>query len=537
MTAGRRPWFVLLTLTLVAGCSDRRADCPECGTVVIAATGEPSSLVPPLVYETVGRDISDQMFERLAYLKPRSSPIDAGSFRPGLAQRWERIDSLNWRFHLRPGARWQDGRTVTADDVVFSFDAFGDSTLDAGARGYLAGKVRATAEDSATVRVSFTEPSPEQLYDATYHVRVLPRHVWDSIPRHRWAADTNLAHLVGSGPYRIQSWQRGSFLTLAADTARSAGDQPAIRRAVWRFAPDPDAALNLLLSHEADLMETVGAPDRVLRVSRDTSFRTETYPAAVYGFLAFRLADHAGRPHPVLGNRELRRALAQAVDRPTLARAVFGEGTKPPPGPMSQLLWIWDDDMKSAPFDSTAARKAVAAVKARRGLGSIDILVPSTSSSRRQLALAIQEAWRRAGVTATVTAVEFPVFQERLAQGRFDSYIGAYLDEPSPRGLANQWTRAGWASANHGRYANPAFDSLLATAAREYDGNRARQLWHEAIDTLNADVPAIFLYSLANVAAVNRRLQDVEIDPYSWASGLPTWKIDPTRVPARDSAP
>lgn len=519
-----RGYVCVLVPLLVAGCQERRAACPECGTVVIAATGEPSSLVPPLVYETVGRDISDQMFERLAYLKPRSSPIETGSFRPGLAERWERIDSLNWRFHLRRGARWQDGRAVTAGDVVFSFDAFSDSTLDAGARGYLAGKVRATAEDSATVRVTFTEPSPEQLYDATYHVRVLPRHVWDSIPRNRWAADTNLAHLVGSGPYRIQSWQRGSFLTLAADTARSAGDQPAIRRAIWRFAPDPDAALNLLLSHEADLMETVGAPDRVRRVARDTSFRTETYPAAVYGFLAFRVADHSGRPHPVLGNRELRRALAQAVDRPTLARGVFGAGTKPPPGPMSQLLWIWDDDIQTVPFDSAEAREAVSSVKSRRGLASIDILVPSTSSSRRQLALAIQEAWRRAGVTATVTAVEFPVFQERLAKGRFDSYIGAYLDEPSPRALTNQWTRAGWAAMNYSRYGNPVFDSLLLVASREGEVTRARRLWTEALDTLNSDSPAIFLYSLANVAAVNRRLQDVEIDPYSWASGLARWK-------------
>jgi peptide/nickel transport system substrate-binding protein len=536
MAASHRPGFALLALALLHACQDPRTACRDCGTVVVAATGEPSSLVPPLVYETVGRDISDQIYERLAYLTSRGSPIDAGAFRPGLAERWERVDSLSWRFHLRPGARWQDGRRVTADDVVFSFEAFSDSTLDAGARGYLAGKARATAEDSVTVRVTFTEPSPEQLYDATYHVRVLPRHIWDSIPRGRWAADTNLMHLVGSGPYRIQSWQRGRFLTLVADTVRAGtGDPPAIRRAIWRFAPDPDAALNLLLSHEADLMETVGAPDRVQRVSRDTSFRLETYPAAVYGFLAFRVADARGRPHPILGDREVRLALAQAVDRPTLARALFGEGTKPPPGPMSQLLWIWDDDTKVVPFDSAEAREAVARVKARHRLSSIDILVPSTSSTRRQLAAAIQEAWRKAGVNATVTAVEFPVFQERLAKGRFDSYIGAYLDEPSPRALANQWTRSGWAASNHGHYANPAFDSLLGAASREEDVERARRIWREALDTLNADAPAVFLYSLANVAAVQRRLEGVELDPYSWASGLPRWRIDQSRALARDS--
>jgi peptide/nickel transport system substrate-binding protein len=524
MAAWFRPRFHLLLVLVVAACGDRQGDCPDCDRVVISATSEPTTLIPPLIYETVGRDISDQVYERLAYLAPKASPIDPTGYRPGLAERWERIDSLTWQFRLRERARWHDGRPVTAADVVFSFDAYTDSTLEANARSYLEGKVRASVEDSATVRVSFTEPSPEQLYDATYHVRILPKHVWDTIPRRRWAADTNLGHLVGSGPYRIQHWQRGRFLTLAADTAQTGDDAPKLRRAIWRFASDPDAALNLLLSHEADLIETVGSEARAQRVAADTSFRLVSYPAAVYGFLAFRVADARGRPHPVMGDRELRRALTQAVDRPTLARALFGKETKVPPGPMSQLLWIWDDNTEVIAYDSARARAAIAAVKARHPLGTIDILVPSTSSARRQIAVAVQEAWRKAGVQATVTTVEFPVFQERLAKGRFDSYIGAYLDEPSPRGLAQQWTRAGWSATNYGRYANPVFDSLIGAASREGDVARARQRWREAMDTLNADAPAIFLYSLANVAAVSRRLKEVEIDPYSWVSGLRHWK-------------
>jgi peptide/nickel transport system substrate-binding protein len=521
-------------LCLLAGCGgEQRPGCAEC-TVVVAAIGEPTSLVPPLVGETVARDISDQIYSPLAYLAPHGSPIDTSAFRPGLAERWERVDSLTWRFHLRPGATWQDGRRVTAQDVVFSFEAFTDSTLNSPARDYLEGRVRVTAEDSSTVLVAFAEPSPEQLYDATFHVRVIPRHIWDTIPRERWAADTSLGHLVGTGPYHITSWHRGSSLTLAADTIESdSRKMPAIRRVIWRFATDPDAALNLLLSHEADLMETVGSPDRVKRVAGDTNFRLVSYPAAVYGFLAFRVADAKGRPHPILGNRELRRALAQAINRPAIAQAVFGEGTRPPPGPMSQLLWIWDDGIESVPFDSTRARAALDRLKSERHVKGIDILIPATSNTRRQLALAIQEAWRKAGINSTVTTVEFPVFQEWLTKGRFDSYIGAYLDEPSPRGLSEQWTRAGWAATNYGHYANPAFDSVLRKAASEGDVGHARKLWREAMDTLNADVPAVFLYSLMNVAAVSRRLENVRIDPYSWISGLPEWRVRTSRPGTR----
>jgi len=517
-------------LMVALGCAEHKPTCATCSTVVVAAAGEPVSLIPPLIADAVGRDVSDLMFERLADLQPGASPIDPSAYLPRLSDHWERMDSLTWRFHLRPGARWHDGRPVTAEDVVFSFGVYTDSTIDALARSYLAGQVTARAEDSATVRLHFARPSPEQFYEATYYVRVLPKHVWGEIAAERWRSDTALAHLVGSGPYRIRRWTRGQFLELDADTNVAA--IPDIRHLVWRFTPDPDAALDLLLAHEVDLMETVGGPDRAERVAKDSSIRLVSYPTGVYGFLAFRVADAQGHPHPILGDRELRRALTAAVDRPTLAHAFFGPDTRVPPGPMSQLLWIWDDAIQVIPFDSLEAKHAIAKAQAKKPLGQLDILVPSTSPARRKLALAIQEAWRGVGVNATVSAVDFPVFQERLSEGRFDAYIGAYLDEPSPRGLAEQWSRSGWGVLNFGHYSNPRLDSLLAVAARETVVETARLRWREAMDTLNADAPAIFLYAPTNAAAVQRRLRNVKIDPFSWASGLPEWQVDRAQVVA-----
>jgi ABC-type transport system substrate-binding protein len=125
-----------------------------------------------------------------------------------------------------------------------------------------------------------------------------------------------------------------------------------------------------------------------------------------------------------------------------------------------------------------------------------------------------------------VTSVDFPVFQERIRRGEFDAYIGAYLDEPSPRGLADQWTRQGWGVLNFGRYANPVFDSVFHKAGHTRDLASARRLYREAMDTLNADTPAVFLYAPDNVAAVAKRLRGVEIDPYSWLSRLPEWWVE-----------
>jgi peptide/nickel transport system substrate-binding protein len=204
---------------------------------------------------------------------------------------------------------------------------------------------------------------------------------------------------------------------------------------------------------------------------------------------------------------------------------------------MSRLLWVLDEHTAVLPYDTTRAAGLLDSLgwsaqpggprrQGRRTL-SFDILVPSTSPVRRDLAVVLQESWSRLGVGVTVTAVDFPVFNQRLARGQFDSYIGAWLDEPSPRGLADQWTRAGWGVLNYGHYANAAFDALFQRAVSEADPEPARALWREAMDTLNSDAPALFLYAPEQVAAVSKRVEGVTIDPYSWASGLRAWRAGP----------
>lgn len=533
----RRPLGFLFTLVigLVLGGCGRDKACPTCGTVVVAAVGEPTNLFPPLAYETVARDIGDLIYERLAELIPGRATIDEDGYTPGLATSWERVDSLTWRFRLRPNARWHDGGPVTPGDVQYSFEVYADSVLDAPGRSSVSENIAAVEpEDSATVLIRFTRPYPEQLFDATYHVRIVPKHVWTSLtPRAAWGEDTALAHLVGSGPYRISAWQRGQALTLVADSARM--PQPEIRRVVWRFTQDPEAAANLLLSHEADLLETA-AQAGADRLVSDTGFRLVPYPSAVYGLVGFRIAGARRRASDqFLADRSVRRALVAGLDRKAIARGVFGPETKVPPGPISQLLWIWDTGVTSIDFDTAAAAQGLETAGWSRGPDGIrrkngrplrlEILVPSSSTARRRAAEAIQAQWKLIGVDASVAAVELPIMQQRLERGDFDAFIGAWLDEPSPRGLGDQWSRRGWNDLNYGHYENRILDSLFSAAASATDAAEAKRLWHQVLDSLNADAPAVFLFAPTNIAAVSRRLDQVEVNAYSWLSGLPKWKL------------
>lgn len=537
MARGHSSSIWVIAAVILAACGRGDVPCRACDTVRIAAVREPGSILPPLVFETVGRDIGDRVYERLASFRSGGATIDPTAYRPVLAASWERVDSLTWRFHLRPGAQWHDSVPVTASDVAFSFAAYADSSLETGAASALDG-VTAEAADSATVLVRFPRYYPEQLYDATWHVRILPKHIWGATPPSSWVSDTSLAHLIGSGPYRVTSWERGASITL--DAAATWQPAPAIHRLVWRFTAGPDAALNLVLAREAELLEQAGAPAQAERASADTGVRVIPYPSAVYGFAAFKFEGTGGKTDARFIDRAVRQALVLAVDRAALAHAVFGPNAAVPDGPVSRLQWITGDGIRTLPFDTVAAaalldsagwKRDAAGVRRRGGTRlAFGLLVPSTSASRKLIAEALQESWRRIGAEVSIDAVDFPVFQQRLAQGKFDVYIGAYLDEPSPRGIVDQWTRAGWKALNYGHYANRVVDSLIGTALDASELGIARTRWREVLDSMNADVPAVFLYTPEQSAVASRRITGVTIDPWSWLEGIERWGLEPAQT-------
>ncbi len=132
---------------------------------------------------------------------------------------------------------------------------------------------------------------------------------------------------------------------------------------------------------------------------------------------------------PLLGDRALRRALAMGIDRQLLAAGIYGARHRGAPGPMSQLLWINSPDIRTPPlrYCGRSARSSThssggeaptecGGVVARRLV--FDILVPGTSPTRRDLAQALQQSWKLLGVEVTITAVDFPVFNQRLGGGR-----------------------------------------------------------------------------------------------------------------------
>jgi peptide/nickel transport system substrate-binding protein len=386
--------------------------------------------------------------------------------------------------------------------------------------------------------VRFDEAYDEQLYDAVYHVSPLPAHLVDTIPRGALAQSAFASAPVGNGPYRWGRRVPGQQLELNAYDGFFLG-KPGPRKVLFLTVGDPEAQINLLLSGSADVLATPGMIATISRVAAGQGVRVYPVPSYTVGYLSFNQRDPAdlARPHPILSDPEVRAAIIKALDRRAIVEATFGPWAAVPEGPVPQLSWIRDPAFRPAPADPAGAR---ALLRARGwvdtdGDGILDkggkplalsLNYPSPSAPRGQMALQVQEQLRQVGIRIDINRLEGSVFSERRDRGNFDLDFASSTMDPSPAGIVQSWGCAGRGGANKTHYCNPKVDSLLAQALRS-PRKEALTLYRQAVRTIVADAPAVFLFAPTTPMAVSRRIRHVELVPVAPWSALWRWSPGP----------
>jgi len=544
----RLPALTALAI-LLASCapadSRRASDGPTGGTLVIVASGDADVLFPPSGAATTSADIAGLVFSRLAELTNDLNTVDDAGFRPSLARSWEHADSTTLVFHLDPRALWHDGVPVRAADVAFSFAVYTDTVVDSRFRPNLAAIDSVTVRDSLTAVFHFARWYQEQLYDATYHMKVLPAHLLDTIPRDRLASSAFGRAPVGSGPFRFVRWNAGADIEVAADTGHFLG-RPRLDRVVWRIVPDFAAGVSALLAGEADAIELIPQAELRDRVRAAPDLRFVPYASNALAYIVFNLRGRGGRgTHPVFGDRDVRRAIAMAVDRATVVQSLFGPDGDVPVGPTARAQWIWSDSIRQLPYDTVEARRLLDSrgwrdangdgVRERGGVPlRFTLLLPTTSRVRQDAAVLIQSRLKALGVEMRLQPLEFALFEQRSIRKEFDATFQSRTLDASPASVLQLFGGEGVGQSNYGSYAGAAFDSLAHLAITAPSRAAARPLWRQALETLNDDAPAVFVLSPPFVAAVHRRFQGVSIRPDEWLAGVAGWYVPPQARLPRD---
>ena len=325
-----RPILLLLVLVLLALSVPAQAE----GTLRLLARSAAGSIDPQINYTAQFWQIFAATHDGLVAFRKVAGPRGT-EIVPDLAEAVPQPEGgLTYRFHLRPGIRFSDGRPVRAEDVVASFRRtfrIGSPTAGSffgtllGADDCLAHPAACTLpgvrEEGGAIVIELTKPDPEFLQKlALPHASILPADAPD--------ADSGTVPLPGTGPYRIARYDPNDALVLERNPFfqpwNADAQPPAIPDAVrYEFGLDAEAQVTAVLNGQADWMFDMPPPDRLAELGAHAG-QVHINPASALLFVP--LNTHI----PPFDDVRVRRAFNMAVDRRAAVRLFGGSALAAP---------------------------------------------------------------------------------------------------------------------------------------------------------------------------------------------------------------
>ena len=271
-------------------------------------------------------------------------------------------------------------------------------------------------------------------------------------------------------------------------------------------------------------------------------------PSLQYLFLGFNLRDGtSARPHPIFGDRTVRRALTMATDRRAIVTNIYDTLAIQARGPFTIAQASADETVPVIPFSVDSANALLESAGWVRGPDSIrtragrrlafSIAVTSTSVPRMRAAVLLQEQFRRVGADVTVESADMGAFMARAASRKYDTWLGIWAPDPGPGAVRDTWTAVGDTpgSNNYQGYRSAAFDAQIDSGEAAFAPAQAKQHFSAAWRIIADDAPAIWIAEPRAVMAIHRRIETSGMRPDAWWAGLAHWKIAPSARIARDA--
>jgi peptide/nickel transport system substrate-binding protein len=504
-------------------------DTPARGdTLIEASIGDVSGFIPNITSDAASHQIGSLIYSGL--LKRDRDLQLVGD----LADTWEfSKNCLGLTFHLRANATWQDGKPVTADDVLFTYETMIDPrTPTAYKEGFLAVK-SATVLDPRTIRFEYGKPYAEAL--DTWEMWMLPKHLlapWARQGKLREAPQNRSP--VGSGPYRFQEWRSGEKIVLVANADYYAG-RPYISRVVYRIIPSQATIFLELKAKGIDYASRLTA----IQYQRQTdypAFRQAydkyRYAASAYTYFGFNLRD------PRFADRRVRQAFAYAIDKRELIEGVLLGLGQEATGPYQPGTWAYNPKVRRYPHDPARARALLAAAGWRDtdGDGLVDkdgrpftfeILTNQGNDERKKVAELIQSSLREIGVGAEIRVVEWASFlNEYIKKRRFDAIVLGWSVGTDPDQY-EIWhsSKMGPDELNHISYANPEVDRLLEKGRASCDRKERLPAYRRLQEVLAEDQPVVFLYFPDALPVVSSRVHGIVPGASGIGYNFPEWYV------------
>jgi peptide/nickel transport system substrate-binding protein len=480
MTLSRRHFQALLAATPLAAALPLAQAQSRKDTVVLGMVLEPPGLDPTVApAAAIGEIVHYNILEGLTKVG-----VD-GSVTPLLADAWFMSpDGKTYTFTLKKGVKFSDGKPFDASAVKFSFER-------AKAPGSTNKAKKAVFDNISSVFVKDTHTVILVLNNAD---ALMPFRLGENtaVILHPDSAAGAAARPVGTGPFVLDTWVKGSAVTLKANPAFRDATKVRIKRATFRFINDPAAQVAALLAGDIDGMPRFGALPALKQFQADKRFTVELGSTSGKGILALN-----NRKAP-LNDVRVRRAISHAIDRQAFIDGAQEGLGKPIGSHFAPTDLGYQDLTKLYPHDVEKAKALLREAGVTTPLNLTLTLPPPAYARKGGEIIAAQLA--KVGINAKIENVEWAQWLSGPFKGNFDLTI---INHVEPLDYATAYADPNY----YFGYDSARFRGLVATLAATSDQKEKGRLWRDIQRQIADDAVNAFIWNPAQVAVFRKGLK------------------------------
>ena len=503
------------------------------GTLTEGLVGQPQFINPVLAASSsTDSDLSRLVFGQLLHFD------ESGELSPDLTESMPEIsaDKKTYTVKLKTNLRWQDGKPLTADDVVFTVQTIQAAETESALR---ANWIRVKVQKIDDLTVSFTLNEVSNSFINNFTLGIIPQHLWSSLAgRNFRLSDANLK-AVGAGPFSVSEIKKtaeGSIksITLKANELYYAG-RPYLDEIVFKFYNDYDSLLNAYQGREVQSLGLVPFDKTAFTLSQE---KTKSYDLNLpqYQAVFFNLARN-----PILAEKAVRQALWLATDRTEIINGVYNGAVDPSYGPILPESLGYNPNVAASSHTNIEeaagilnkagwALDSATNIRMKKGnLLEFNLVVSGNLILNVKAAQIIQAQWSKTGAKVNLIVVGPKELQDEYIRGRsFDAILtsentGADPD-PFPFWHSSQSHDPG---LNLTGFSNAESDKLLTEARKIADTNARAASYSRFQEIINDGLPAIFLTRALYLYNVPKTLQNINltniINPSDRFTGVNLW--------------
>jgi peptide/nickel transport system substrate-binding protein len=496
--------------------------------------GLPRYINPVITVTDVDRDIATLIYSGL-------TKYEDGAIVADVAKSWDiSTDGLTYTFNLRDDVYFQDGKPLTAEDVVFTIQKIQDAAIKSPRRSDW---VNVTVKQLTPTQVEFSLKQPYAPFINNTTIGIIPKHIWGTVSDEQFFFSQYNIEPIGSGPYKLDSVARdsGGIPTHYRLTTwnKYYGEEPYISTISIHFFGDEEKAVTALDGGSIDSLAAI-SPSEASRLSSNSaqSYKIISAPLPRV-FSVFFNQNQA----PVLADAVVREALDLAVDRSAIIDSVLGGYGKPIHGPLPEDIGTTTIDLNVAHIDKaqsllekngwTQNSDGIYEKKTKTGTVTLAFdIYTADSPDLKRAAESVKASWGELGARVDIKIFESSdLYQNVIRTRKYDALLfGQFIGKD--RDLYAFWhsSQRNSPGLNVALYANAKVDKILEQIRTTHDEEEAMSLYGQFYKTIYAETPAVFLYVPDFIYAVPKKLGGVELKTITTASdrwnSLPTWFIN-----------